>query len=51
MIAIVSWALILGIALVLIYRSAKNKDGFMRYFSRGAYMRDLNKLMEDKESQ
>ena len=39
---------VLAIALYLIARSMRNKDGFARYFSRGAYMRDLNKKMEDR---
>jgi len=50
MIQIVFFGVILVILLAFLYRSAKNKDGFVRYFSRGAYMRDLNKVMEDKES-
>jgi len=49
MVNIIFWGLILIIILVLIYRSGKKKDGFVRYFSRGAYMRDLNKEMEDKK--
>lgn len=32
----------------IIYLSGKKKDGFVRHFSRGAFMRDLNKRMEEK---
>jgi hypothetical protein len=38
----------LGIALSWIARAAKNPDGFIRHFSRGAFMRDLNEKMEEK---
>ena len=34
---------VLAIALGWIARSMRTKDGFARYYSRGAYMRDLNK--------
>jgi len=34
--------------LVVIYISGKNKGGFVKHFSRGAFMRDLNKKMEEK---
>jgi hypothetical protein len=35
--------------LVVIYRSGKKQDGFVRHFSRGAFMRDLNKKIENKK--
>lgn len=50
MLEIILWVLIIAIGLVLLYRFGKNKDGLIRYSSRGAYMRDLNKEMENKES-
>jgi len=31
---------------VVVVKAAKKKDGFMRHFSRGDYMRKLNKKME-----
>ena len=31
----------------VIYLSGKKKSGFVRHFSRGAFMRDLNKKMEE----
>jgi hypothetical protein len=37
---------VLTIALGWIARSMRDKDGFARTFSRGAYMRDLNAKME-----
>ena len=37
-----------AIALGWIARSARTPDGFVRYFSRGAFMRDLNKKMQEK---
>lgn len=37
---------VLAIALRLIARSMRTGDGFARHYSRGAYMRDLNKLLE-----
>ena len=40
----------LGIALSWIAREAKKPDGFIRHFSRGAFMRDLNEKMEEKLS-
>jgi hypothetical protein len=39
-----------AIALSWIARVAKNPDGFVRHFSRGAFMRDLNKEMAEKLS-
>jgi hypothetical protein len=39
---------VFAIALSWIARSAKKTDGFVRYFSRGAFMRELNKKMEGK---
>lgn len=40
---------IVVILLVMIYRSGKKKDGFIQLFSRGAFMRDLNKKMEGEK--
>ena len=37
-----------AIALSWIARSARKADGFVRHFSRGAFMRELNKKMEEK---
>ncbi len=34
--------------LVVIYLTGTREDGFVRCFSRGAFMRDLNKKMEGK---
>jgi hypothetical protein len=39
-----------AIALSWIAREAKKQDGFVRHFSRGALMRDLNKKMQEKIS-
>jgi hypothetical protein len=39
---------VLAIALRWISRSAKEPNGFVRQSSRGAFMRDLNKSMEEK---
>jgi hypothetical protein len=39
---------IVVILLVVIYREGKKKDGFVTHSSRGAFMRELNKKMEDK---
>jgi hypothetical protein len=39
-----------AIALSWIARVAKTPDGFVRYFSRGAFMRDLNEEMAEKLS-
>jgi hypothetical protein len=36
-----------AIALSWIARVARNRDGFVRYFSRSAFMRDLNKKTEE----
>ena len=36
------------VLLAVIYRSDKKQDGFVRHFSRGAFMRDLAKTMEGK---
>lgn len=38
------------ILLVMIYLSGKKENGFVQHFSRGAFMRDLNKKMEGKET-
>ena len=40
------YLLLIAVCLGLIYSSGKKKDGFARYFSRGFFMRDLNKKME-----
>jgi len=40
--------ILLAILLEVIYRSGKKEGGFLRYSSRGAFMRDLNKKMEGK---
>lgn len=50
MLEIILWVLMIAAGLVLLYRIGKKKDGFVRHSSRGAYMRELNKEMEDKES-
>ena len=42
-------AVIVVFLLLMIYRSGKKNDGFVRHFSRGAFMRDLNKKMEGKK--
>jgi hypothetical protein len=34
--------------LTVTYLSGKKKSGFVRHFSRGAFMRDLSKKMEEK---
>jgi hypothetical protein len=49
MLEIILWVIVLAVLLAIVYRSAKSKNGFVRHFSRGAYMRDLNKQMEDNE--
>ena len=41
---------VLGITLRWIGRSMRARDGFARHFSRGAYMRDLNKALEKHPS-
>lgn len=48
MIEVIFLGLILIVLLVFIYKLNKNQDGFLRYFSRGAYMRGLNKEIKDK---
>ena len=40
------WLAIAVTCIVLFYRLAKNKDSFIRHFSRSDYMRELNKNME-----
>lgn len=38
--------------ITILFLAGKNKDSFVRHFSRGAYMRELNKKMEqDMENQ
>lgn len=39
---------VFAIALNWIFRSAKKPDGFVRNFSRGAFLRELNKKMQEK---
>jgi hypothetical protein len=34
--------------LIAVYIAGKKKDSFVRYFSRSAYMRELNNKMEEK---
>lgn len=41
---------IVVILLVVIYRSGRKKDGFVKHFSRGAFMREQNKKIEGKNS-
>jgi len=36
------------IILVVLYIAGTRKGGFVKYFSRSAYMRDLNDKMEEK---
>lgn len=43
------WLVVAVISVVLFYRHAKNKDGFVRLFSRHDYMSELNKKMEKKQ--
>ncbi|MFZ3087124.1 MAG: hypothetical protein WA123_03570 [Methylotenera sp.] len=50
MLEIILWVLVIAVSLILLYRIGKKKNGFVKHSSRGAYMRDLNKEMEDKES-
>ncbi len=50
MLEVILWVLMIAIGLTLLYRLGKNKDGFVRYSSRGAYMRELNKELENKDS-
>lgn len=42
------WAAIIVACLTVIYLSGAKKDGFVKHFSRGAYMRELNKRMGKK---
>ena len=42
---------VIAIALRLISRSVSDPNGFARYSSRGAYMRDLNKKIEEQTGQ
>ena len=37
---------VLAITLRWIGRSMRSRDGFARHFSRGAYMRELNRALE-----
>lgn len=45
MVDVIALGIVLAIFLFQLYRAGKNKDGFIKYFSRGAYMRELNKKM------
>ena len=47
--AVLYGALVVILAAV-IYRSGKNKDGFVNHWSRGLFMRELNRKMEDKKA-
>ena len=49
MLEIILWVLMLVVGLMLLYRLGKKQDGFVKHSSRGAYMRDLNKEMENKK--
>ena len=49
MLEIILWVLMLVVGLILLYRLGKKQDGFVKHSSRGAYMRDLNKEMENKK--
>ena len=40
--------LVLAVALWWVARSMRTPNGFARYFSRGAYMRNLNREMESR---
>ena len=49
MLEIILWVLMIVVGLILLYRLGKKQDGFVKHSSRGAYMRDLNKEMENKK--
>lgn len=51
MVDVIALVIVLVIFLFQLYRAGKNKDGFIKYFSRGAYMRELNKEMEKNASE
>ncbi len=42
------WAAVVVALLTIIYLSGRKKDSFVKHFSRGAFMRDLNKKMESE---
>jgi hypothetical protein len=41
---------VFAVALSWIARSARKPDGFVRHFSRGAFMRDLNESLAEKSA-
>jgi hypothetical protein len=41
---------VLAITLRWISRSRQSSDGFVHHFSRGSFMRELNKKMEDRNA-
>lgn len=49
MLEIILWVLVMSVSLILLYRIGKKKNGFVRHSSRGAYMRELNKEMENEK--
>lgn len=51
MLELLIYGTVVIVLLIIIYRSGKNKDGFVRYFSRGAYMRDLNEKIEKRNKE
>jgi hypothetical protein len=42
---------VIAIVVRLISRSASDPNGFVRYSSRGAYIRDLNRKIEEQTGQ
>jgi hypothetical protein len=46
---LVSGAVLIAIALYFIMRFAKDENGIVRRTSRGAFMRDLNKRMQQAQ--
>jgi hypothetical protein len=42
-------AALIAVALYFVLRFAKDENGFVRRTSRGAFMRDLNRKMEQSE--
>ena len=40
------YAVVIILLVRIIYESVTKKDGIVRYFSRGPYMRELNEKME-----
>lgn len=41
--------IVVYLLLITVYIAGKKKDSFVRYFSRSAYMRDLNNKMEQRK--